>query len=73
MKKRQVQSKYKIIPESTVTEDDYGGFFVTLDDLKIMYHALKEYRPSEDEEQLYELLLESFEEELWTETHLDEN
>jgi hypothetical protein len=62
------QSKYKMIPES----DEDGGFYVSLDDLRIMYHALKQYRPKKHEKHLHEILLEEFEEAVWTEAHADD-
>lgn len=53
--------------ESPTGEDD-GGMFIETDDVKLIYRALKQYKPtSEDEAWHYEVLLEMFEEMVLTE------
>ena len=68
----QSMSKYKIIPERTMDEEEEGGFYVGLDDLRIIYHALKQYKPPKDEAYMHEILCETFEEALWSEVHADD-
>jgi hypothetical protein len=63
----QSQGEYKIILDDRDGEE--GGFFMDMADIKIMYNALKQYTPTEKEEQLYELLLETFDEEIWIDEH----
>jgi hypothetical protein len=43
-------------------DEDEGGMYLEKEDVQIIFNALREYKPTEKEEQLYELLLESFEE-----------
>jgi hypothetical protein len=43
-------------------EEVSGGIYLEKEDVQIIYNALREYKPTEQEEQLYELLFESFEE-----------
>ena len=44
-------------------EEDAGGIYLEKEDVLLIYHALKNYKPeSDDEEMVYELLVEQFEE-----------
>lgn len=73
MAKSKQKARYKFIPESAGGEDeDLTNFLLTLEDLQMLYRALKQYQPTEKEEPYYDILLESFEEEIFTEIHLDE-
>jgi hypothetical protein len=48
--------------ESPSEEEDKGGMFLEKEDIQIIYYALRAYKPTADEEQRYELLLEEFDE-----------
>jgi hypothetical protein len=49
--------------ENMDEEDDAGGIYLEKDDVLVIYKALKNYKPgSDDEEMVYELLVEQFEE-----------
>ena len=44
-------------------EDEAGGIYLEKEDVLLLYNALKNYKPgTDDEEMLYEMLLEQFEE-----------
>jgi hypothetical protein len=43
-------------------EFDEGGMFLDKESIQLIYNALREYKPTEDEEHLYSVLLEEFEE-----------
>jgi len=43
-------------------DEDEGGVFLEKEDIQIIYNSLRGYKPTEEELQRYELLLESFEE-----------
>jgi hypothetical protein len=44
-------------------EDEYeGGTFLDKESIQIIYNALREYKPTEDEEHLLSVMLEEFEE-----------
>ena len=46
-------------------EDDAGGIYLEKEDMLVIYKALKNYKPvNDDEEMVYEILLEQFEESL---------
>jgi hypothetical protein len=46
-------------------EDDESGMYLEKEDMLLIYKALKNYKPvNEDEEMVYELLVEQFEETL---------
>ena len=46
-------------------EDDQSGMYLEKEDVLLIYKALKNYKPvNEDEEMVYELLVEQFEETL---------
>jgi hypothetical protein len=61
---------YKINLEGTDGEET--GMFMGMADIKIIYNALKQYTPSKEEVPLYEILLETFEEEIWEDEHKDD-
>jgi len=65
------KSEYRIILESTDGEEE-GGIFMDMADMQIIYKALKQYKPTQAEAQLYDLLLETFEEEIWIDEHGDD-
>jgi hypothetical protein len=44
-----------------------GGILLETEDIQLIYKALREYNPTEKEEQLYGILVEAFEELLATE------
>ena len=44
-----------------------GGIVLEKEDIQLIYKALRSYTPTEKEEQLYDILVESFEELLATE------
>jgi hypothetical protein len=44
-----------------------GGILLEKEDIQLIYKALRSYTPTEKEEQLYDILVESFEELLATE------
>jgi hypothetical protein len=48
-------------------KDASGGMLLEKEDIQLIYKALRSYTPTEKEEQLYDLLVESFEELLATE------
>ena len=43
-------------------EFDEGGMFLDKESIQIIFNALREYKPTEDEEHLHSVLLEEFEE-----------
>jgi hypothetical protein len=46
-------------------DDEEGGIYLEKEDMLLIYKALKNYKPvNDDEEMVYELLLEQFEESL---------
>jgi hypothetical protein len=50
------------IPEDDEAEEDEGGVYLEKEDVRLIYNALKEYKPTKEEEMLYEIWLEEFEE-----------
>jgi hypothetical protein len=54
---------------SSEDEDIEDVFIFEEADLKILYRALEQYKPTESEEQLYEILLESLDETLTAHTY----
>jgi hypothetical protein len=61
----------KVIPltgketdEEDIDEDDedWGGIYLEKEDVKIIYNALKQYTPTQKENQRFALLVEEFEE-----------
>ena len=74
-KKKRADKKnaIKIIPmtdeetdeEDFEEEDDAGGMYLEKEDMLLLYNALKNYKPvNENEEMTHEMLLEQFEESL---------
>jgi hypothetical protein len=44
-------------------DEDAGGMYLEKEDVQLIYNALKNYKPAnDDEEMVYEMLVESFEE-----------
>jgi hypothetical protein len=65
--KKAVRTKIILVPDDEVApedeEDEYeGGMFLEKESIKLIYNALHEYKPTEDEEHLHSVLLEEFEE-----------
>jgi hypothetical protein len=48
------------MPEEDEMDEDEGGVFLEKEDVRLIYNALKAYKPSPKEEQLYEIWLEEF-------------
>ncbi len=48
--------------ENREEEFDEGGMFLDKESIQIIFNALREYKPTEDEEHLLSVLLEEFEE-----------
>jgi len=69
-KKGKKQNAIKVIlstnEETAEDEDDEeGGMYLEKEDVLVIYKALKNYKPvNDDEEMVYEMLLEQFEESL---------
>jgi hypothetical protein len=70
-KEKARDSKYKLIFETpgegeSEAEDIYeradSGMLIGKDDVQLIYNALREYKPTEEEEHLHSVLLEQFEE-----------
>jgi hypothetical protein len=71
-KKKQKKTKkgMKIIPmpateiasENEEENEDESGMFLEKESIQIIFNALREYKPTEDEEHLLSVLLEEFEE-----------
>jgi hypothetical protein len=71
-KKKQKKTKkgMKIIPmlatktasENEEENEDESGMFLDKESIQIIYNALREYKPTEDEEHLLSVMLEEFEE-----------
>jgi hypothetical protein len=53
--------------EDSNSEEAEGGIFLTKDDTRLIYKALRYYSPTEQEAHLHGILVESFEELLATE------
>ena len=43
-------------------DEETGGMYLHKEDIRLIYNALKEYKPTEDEDVLHSTLLEEFEE-----------
>ena len=80
-KKVEKDMKMKLIfmPEDEVSEkeeeeDDEefesGGMYLEKEDVLMIYNAMKHYKPAKEEENLYYVLLESFEEILVVDYHV---
>ena len=68
-KKKAKEARTRLIPpgEDMTGEDDEdeGGMYLEKEDMLVIYKALKNYKPvNTDEEMVYEVLLEQFEESL---------
>jgi hypothetical protein len=50
------------IPEEEDIDENEGGMFLGKEDVRLIYNAMKHYKPSQEEESLHSMLLESFEE-----------
>jgi hypothetical protein len=50
------------MPEDDEIDENEGGMFLEKEDVQLIYNALKEYKPTEEEEVLHSTLLEEFEE-----------
>jgi hypothetical protein len=50
------------MPAEEDIEENEGGIFLEKEDVQLIYHALREYKPAEHEAQLHSVLLEEFEE-----------
>jgi hypothetical protein len=48
--------------EEDIEEEDEGGMHFEKENVQLIYNALKNYKPTEDEQALYETWLEMFEE-----------
>ena len=49
--------------EEDIDDEDAGGMYLEKEDVQLIYNALKNYKPvNEDEEMVYETLREEFEE-----------
>jgi hypothetical protein len=48
--------------EDSNSEEAQGGIFLTKDDIRLIYKALRYYSPTEKEAQLHGILVQSFEE-----------
>jgi hypothetical protein len=53
--------------EDSNSEEAEGGIFLTKDDIRLVYKALRYYNPTEKEAHLHGILVEEFEELLATE------
>ena len=50
------------MPATEDIDENEGGMFLEKEDVELIYHALREYKPAKEEAVLYSTLLESFEE-----------
>jgi hypothetical protein len=65
--KKSAKTKIILVPDDEGggedKEDEYeGGMFLEKESIQLIYNALSTYKPTEDEEHLYSMLLEEFEE-----------
>jgi hypothetical protein len=69
--KRGMRTKITLVPEDDISSEeedsrdedfDEGGMFLDKESIQIIFNALREYKPTEDEEHLLSVLLEEFEE-----------
>jgi hypothetical protein len=68
-KQRKINESIKIIltdtPDDAEEEEDdgeMGGIYWDKADMKLIYHALRHYKPTDEEKQLWDILCEEFEE-----------
>ena len=62
-----MQTKIILVPTDERTSEDKeneyeGGMFLDKESIQLIYNALHEYKPTENEEHLLSVLLEEFEE-----------
>ncbi len=62
-KKKKSNKQIEMILEDKNSDKELAenGIYLQEEDVKIIYHALAVYKPTEDEEHLHSLLLEEFE------------
>jgi hypothetical protein len=65
--KKSAGTKVILMPQDDISaegeeEEDESGMYLEKEDLQIIFNALREYKPSEEEVQRYDLLLEEFDE-----------
>ena len=67
--KAAVKTKIILVPEDDMSSEedreekfDEGGMFLEKESIQLIFNALHEYKPTEDEEYLHSVLLEEFEE-----------
>jgi hypothetical protein len=63
-KKKIGKTKIILVPADDIpSEDEYeGAMILDKESIQIIFNALREYKPTEDEEHLLSVLLEEFEE-----------
>ena len=75
---KDVKMKLIFMPEDELSEKEEedgeefesGGMYLEKEDVLMIYTAMKHYKPSQEEENLYYVLLESFEEILVVDYHV---
>jgi hypothetical protein len=67
--KKAVRTKITLVPADDISSEedsneefDEGGMFLDKESIQIIYNALHEYKPTEDEVHLHSVMLEEFEE-----------
>jgi hypothetical protein len=67
--KKGMETKIILVPADDISseedndeESDEGGMFLDKESIQIIFNALREYKPTEDEEHLLSVMLEEFEE-----------
>jgi hypothetical protein len=67
--KKVEQTKIILVPADDMSSEkdseekfDEGGMFLDKESIQLIFNALREYKPTEDEEHLLSVLLEEFEE-----------
>ena len=68
--KRGMKTKITLMPDDEGAsendgngeDEEEGGMVLEKEDLKLIYNALRGYKPTEDEEHLHSVLVEEFEE-----------
>ena len=50
------------MPAEEDIDENEGGMFLEKEDVRLIYHALREYKPAEKEAHVHSVLLEEFEE-----------
>ena len=70
--KKTKKTKISLLPPHNISSEDKDIEDVLIFeeiDLKLLYAALSQYKPTENEKQMYELLLETFDELLTADTY----